>query len=376
MNAPAHQKQPIVLAAGGTGGHVYPAIALADVLKSRNWPIAFVTDERGAAFGDPTPGTEIHHIKAASLVGGACSKLKGLTQLGVGLLQARALLKRLSPAAAVGFGGYPSVPTMCAATQIGTPTLIHEQNAVLGRANRLLAPRVGTIATSFEQVSGIQPQAVGKVVLTGNPVRAAISQIGEMPYPTLTANDPIHILIFGGSQGARVLSEVVPTALTSLSENERSRVQIIQQCRPEDLDRVKTVYEAANISASLATYFDDMPERLSAAHLVIARGGASTIAELIAAGRPAILIPYPHATDDHQTANANSVTATGASWCIPEPTFTVEFVIGEFRRFIERPNILTEAATNTKSLRKSDAAQRLADAVEATIDLSERGEAA
>ena len=335
-----------------------------------------MTDERGTAFGDPTPGTEIHHIKAASLVGGACSKLKGLTQLGVGLLQARALLKRISPAAAVGFGGYPSVPTMCAATQIGTPTIIHEQNAVLGRANRLLAPRVGTIATSFEQVSGIQPQAVGKVAQTGNPVRAAISQIGKMPYPPLTANDPIHILIFGGSQGARVLSEVVPTALTSLSENERSRVQITQQCRPEDLDRVKTVYEAANISASLATYFDDMPERLSAAHLVIARAGASTISELMAAGRPAILIPYPHATDDHQTANAKSVAKAGASWCIPEPAFTVEFVVNRFRRFLEQPNVLREAATNTKSLRKSDAAERLADAVEATIDVSKRGEAA
>jgi len=376
MNAPALQKQPIVLAAGGTGGHVYPTLALADVLSSRNWPIAFVTDERGNAFGEPTPGTEIHQIKAASLVGGACSKLKGLTQLGLGLLQARALLKRLSPAAVVGFGGYPSFPTMCAATQIGTPTLIHEQNAVLGRANRLLAPRVGTIATSFEQVSGIQPQAVRKVVFTGNPVRAAISQIGEIPYPTLTANDPIHILIFGGSQGARVLSEIVPAALTSLSRDERSRFHVTQQCRPEDLERVKAAYDAADISASLATYFDNMPECLSAAHLVIARAGASTISELMAAGRPAILIPYPHATDDHQAANAKSVAATGASWYVPESTFTIEFIAGEFRRFMEQPTVLTEAATNTKSLLKANAAERLADAVEATIRLSERGEAA
>ena len=375
MNAPG-LKQPIVLAAGGTGGHVYPALALADALKSRNWPIAFVTDERGTVFGEPAPGTEVHHIKAASLVGGACSKLKGLTQLGVGLLQARALLKRLSPAAAVGFGGYPPVPTMCAATQIGTPTLIHEQNAVLGRANRLLAPRVESIATSFEQVAGIQPQALGKVALTGNPVRAAISQIGEMPYPSLTADDPIHILIFGGSQGAQVLSEVVPTALSTLSQAERSHLHVTQQCRPEDLERVKSAYDAADISASLATYIDDMPERLSAAHLVIARAGASTISELMAAGRPAILIPYPHATDDHQTANAKSVAAVGASWCIPEPKFTVECVVGEFRRFLEQPNVLTEAATNTKSLRRADAAEQLADAVEATIGLSKQGEAA
>ncbi len=376
MNAPDLHKQAIVLAAGGTGGHVYPALALADVLRSRNWPIAFVTDERGTAFGQPTPGTEIHHIKAASLGGGACSKLKGLTQLGVGLLQARALLKRLRPAAAVGFGGYPSVPTMCAATQIGTPTIIHEQNAVLGRANRLLAPRVGTIATSFEQVSGIQPQAVGKVMLTGNPVREAISQIGEMPYPPLTANDPIRLLIFGGSQGARVLSEVVPNALTSLSQKERSRLQVTQQCRPEDLERVKAAYDAADISASLATFFDDMPERLSTAHLVIARAGASTITELMAAGRPAILIPYPHAADDHQTANASSIAAAGASWCIPEPQFTVAYLIDELRRFLKQPDVLTEAARNTKSLRRADASEWLADAVEATIELSKQGEAA
>lgn len=376
MNALDLQKQAIVLAAGGTGGHVYPALALADVLRSRNWPISFVTDERGTAFGQPTPGTEIHHIKAASLGGGACSKLKGLTQLGVGLLQARALLKRLRPAAAVGFGGYPSVPTMCAATQIGTPTIIHEQNAVLGRANRLLAPRVRTIATSFEQVSGIQPQAVGKVMLTGNPVREAISQIGEMPYPPLTANDPIRLLIFGGSQGARVLSEVVPNALTSLSQKERSRLQVTQQCRPEDLERVKAAYDAADISASLATFFDDMPERLSTAHLVIARAGASTITELMAAGRPAILIPYPHAADDHQTANASSIAAAGASWCIPEPQFTVAYLIDELRRFLKQPDVLTEAARNTKSLRRADASERLADAVEATIELSKQGEAA
>jgi UDP-N-acetylglucosamine--N-acetylmuramyl-(pentapeptide) pyrophosphoryl-undecaprenol N-acetylglucosamine transferase len=376
MNVSILQGRPIVLAAGGTGGHVYPALALADVLRSRGWPIAFVTDERGTAFGDPSPGTEIYHIKAASLGGSACSKLKGLTQLGVGLLQARALLKRLNPAAAVGFGGYPSVPTMCAATQIGTPTLIHEQNAVLGRANRLLAPRVGTIATSFEKISRIQPQAVSKTVLTGNPVRAAISTIGDMPYPSLAGTNPIHILIFGGSQGARVLSDVVPAALTSLSQDERSRLHVTQQCRPEDLERVEAAYKSADIAASLATYFDDMPARLSEAHLVIARAGASTISELMASGRPAILIPYPHATDDHQTANANNIAAAGAGWCIPEPSFTVEFVTGEFRRFIDQPDILSETAANTKTLRRADAAARLADAVEESVRLSQQGEAA
>ncbi len=376
MSTPVSRNLPVVIAAGGTGGHVYPALALADALRTRDWPIAFVTDERGTAFSDQKSGTEIHHIKAASLGGGACSKLKGLTQLGVGLLQARAILKRLNPAAAIGFGGYPSVPTMCAATQIGIPTLIHEQNAVLGRANRLLAPRVGTIATSFEKVAGIQPNSVGKAVLTGNPVREAISEIGKTPYPSLSETGQINILIFGGSQGARVLSEVLPTALASLSASERARLNVTQQCRPEDLADVENTYQAASISATLKTYFNDMPDRLTSAHLVIARAGASTISELMAAGRPGLLVPYPHATDDHQTANASNIAAIGASWCVPEPEFTTEFVAAELRRFLKDPTVLAEAAANTNKLRKTDAAERLADAVEASIKFNERGEAA
>ena len=376
MNTSVSRKQPIVIAAGGTGGHVYPALALADALRSRDWSIAFVTDERGTAFSDQKSGTEIYHIKAASLGGGACSKLKGLTQLGVGLLQARALLKRLCPAAAIGFGGYPSVPTMCAATQIGIPTIIHEQNAVLGRANRLLAPRVGAIATSFDKVAGIQPHSVGKAVLTGNPVRETISEIGNAPYPKMNETDQFNLLIFGGSQGARILSEVLPTALGSLSADERARLSVTQQCRPEDLAQVEDTYQSASISAILKTYFDDIPEHLASAHLVIARAGASTISALMAAGRPGLLIPYPHATDDHQTANAGNVAAIGAGWCVPEPDFTTELVATELRRFIQDPTVLAAAASNTTKLRKADAAERLADAVEASIKLNERGEAA
>ncbi|MBK18551.1 MAG: undecaprenyldiphospho-muramoylpentapeptide beta-N-acetylglucosaminyltransferase [Rhodospirillaceae bacterium] len=371
------RSRPIVLAAGGTGGHVYPALALADVLGKRGWPIAFVTDERGTAFGDKQQGTEVHHIKAASLGGGACSKLKGLTQLGVGLLQARALLKRVQPAVAVGFGGYPSVPSMCAATQIGIPTVIHEQNAVLGRANRLLASRVGTIATSFNRVAGIQPQAAYKTVMTGNPVRHQISAIGEQPYPAPAPNDAFNLLVFGGSQGARVLSDVVPAALAKLTEEQRSRLHVTQQCRPEDLESVESVYARANITTVLKTYFDDMPDRLSETHLVVGRAGASTIAELMAARRPAILVPYLHAMDDHQTANAAAIADTGASWSIPEPSFTVELIAAKFTDFMNSPEKLAEAAANTDDHRRPDAADQLADAVEAAANpVAEQGAAA
>lgn len=358
---------PVVLAAGGTGGHVYPALALAETLRRRGQAIAILTDERGTAFSDKKLVTEIHHVKAANLAGGVSSKLKGLTQLAIGLLQARALLKRLKPIAAVGFGGYPSVPTMCAATQIGVPTVIHEQNAILGRANRLLALRVGTIATSFDQVSGIQPKTTIKVVLTGNPVREAISAIGKTSYPELDLTGKLNVLIFGGSQGARILSEIVPKALAALPPAQRSRLVVMQQCRAEDLERVRAVYESGNIQTTLKTYFPDMHKQLSAAHLVISRAGASTISELIAAKRPAILVPYPNAMDDHQTANANAIAACGSSWCVPEPSFTIEKVRNHISSFMENPTLLVNAADSAGFMRKPDAAEHLADAVEAAV---------
>ena len=376
MTIPA-QSRPIVLAAGGTGGHVYPALALAETLRRRGWGIAVITDNRGSAFSDLKLINEIHYVKAASLAGGATNKVRGLAQLAIGLLQARTLLKRLKPAVVVGFGGYPSVPTMCAATQVGIPTVIHEQNAILGRANRLLASRVGTIATSFDRVSGIHPKSTIKVVLTGNPVREAISAIGEISYPVLDLNSKINILIFGGSQGARVLSEIVPKALSELPCTQRSRLTVMQQCRAEDLERVRGVYKAGGIKTNLKTYFTDMDKRLSEANLVISRAGASTISELIAAKRPAILVPYPNATDDHQTANANAVVACGSSWCVQEPAFTVEKVKNHISTFLENPRLLVKAANNAEFMRKPDAAEHLADAVEAkVVGLTSRGAAA
>lgn len=356
---------PIVLAAGGTGGHVFPAQALAETLTARGWRIALVTDSRGTAFGDTIAGVETHRIRAATFSGGILTKLKGLLQLGLGLIQARRLLRRLSPSAAVGFGGYPSVPTMWAATGIRLPTLIHEQNAVLGRANRLLAPRVDRIATSFDDIRGVQPKDRQKIVLTGNPVRRAIAAIAGQPYPRReTPNEPLNLLVFGGSQGATILSDVVPAAVAALPVEARKRLRVVQQCRSEDLERVRTIYADAHTQADLAPFFDDMPARLAAAHLVIARAGASTIAEVTSAGRPALLIPYRHAMDDHQTANAQAIEAAGGGWMLSEDDFTPTALMERLDSCLASPGLLDEVSSKALDLGRTEAAGALADAAE------------
>jgi UDP-N-acetylglucosamine--N-acetylmuramyl-(pentapeptide) pyrophosphoryl-undecaprenol N-acetylglucosamine transferase len=355
----------MALAAGGTGGHVFPARALAETLSARGWRIALVTDSRGASFLDEIANTETHRIKAASLGGGVCSKLKGLTHLGVGLLQARALLRRIRPAAAVGFGGYASAPTMWAAAQLGLPTMIHEQNAVLGRANRMIAGRARLIATSFSTVSGIRDRDRPRVTLTGNPVRADIAAVGKTPYAAPSNDGVIRLLVFGGSQGAKILSDVVPVALAALPDSLRTRLEVVQQCRPENLDAVREIYYASNVSATLETFFDDMPARIAESHLVIGRAGASTVSELAAAGRPAILIPYRFAMDDHQSANAAAMESDGAAWIIKEDDFTPESVASRLAGLFAVPDQLETTAAKALAAGHADAAERLADTAEA-----------
>lgn len=355
----------IALAAGGTGGHVFPARALAEALSARGWRIALITDARGASFSDEIPNTETHRIKAASLGGGAWGKLKGLAQLCAGLLQARALLRRLRPAAVVGFGGYASAPTMVAASRLGVPTLIHEQNAVLGRANRLIAGRVRRIATSFADVAGIRARDRGRVILTGNPVRAEIAAIGNASYRAPGPGDAFRLLVFGGSQGAKILSDVVPAAVAALPSEARGRLRIVQQCRPETIDHVRAAYAEIAADATLRGFFDDMPDRIAAAHLIIGRAGASTVTELAAAGRPAILVPYRFATDDHQTANARAMHHAGAAWLMPEDDFTAPALADRLARWIGDPAELAAAAEAARASCPGNAAGRLADAVEA-----------
>ena len=365
----------ILLAAGGTGGHIFPAIAVAEELIARGHTVALATDARGTGLGRSLAGFDVHRISASGVSGGLMAKVSAAVSIGVGVLQARRLFRKLRPGCVIGFGGYPSVPTMIAATSRGLPTIIHEQNAVLGRANRLVSKRVTVIATSFKETSGIALTSDDNVVLTGNPVRAAFSAVRQQAYPPIGPNgEGVKILVMGGSQGATVLSEIVPRALKEMPETLRRRFAITQQCRAEDIENVRRIYAEAGVSADLATFFDDVPGRMTAAHIVITRAGASTVAELAEAGRPAILVPYPHATDDHQTANARAVEATGAGWLIPQDGFTPDALTMRLESFVNLQNILIDAAKYAHDFGGMSAAAGLADQAEKLMGVAGNGD--
>lgn len=354
----------IVLAAGGTAGHVFPAEALGRELLGRGCRVALITDPRGTALGDFLAGAETYRIRAGGLAGkGPAARMRGAAELAFGTWQARRLLARLKPAAVIGFGGYASVPTMVAASLGGVRTAIHEQNAVLGRANRLLAARVSRIATSFEGCRSIPERSGDRVVHTGMPVRAAVAAVRERPYAPPAEDGTIRLLVVGGSQGARVFSEVVPAAIGLLQDPLRRRLAVVQQCRPENLEAAAAVYRAAGIEAEIRTFFDDIPERLAAAHLLIARAGASTVAETLVVGRPAILVPYPHAIDDHQAFNAHAVAEAGGGWLMPQETFTAPALAARLESLFALPATLERAAAAARAAGRPDAATRLADMV-------------
>ncbi len=356
---------PIVLAAGGTGGHMFPAAALARELDRRGNSVALLTDGRGAGFGDGT-GAAIHRIAARHLGGGIGGTARGVATLCYGWLQARRLLARIGPAAAVGFGGYPTLPTMFAALRAGTPSMIHEQNAVLGRANAALAPRVSAIATSFAEVGGMRAEDLSKLVRTGNPVRDAAAALAGAPYPDpSTIGGRIELLVIGGSQGARILSDAVPQAVAALDGSLRERLHIVQQARPEDLDRVVAAYRRIALSAEIRSFFGDLPERMVRAALVISRAGASTIAELSVIGRPAILIPYAHAAAGHQERNAREIERCGGAWTMPEAELATDALAGRIDSLLRSPGVLADASAAMRRWAVPDAAARLADRVEA-----------
>ncbi len=354
----------VVLAAGGTGGHVFPAEALATELSRRGCRLTLITDRRGGSLGGSLMGIETRFISAGGIAGKSLmARLGSAHKMAYGTWQARTLLKSLNPSAVVGFGGYASAPTMLAATMRGLNTAIHEQNAILGRANRLLASRVKLIATSFESPRGLPPEAQGKTIHTGMPVRPLVTAMRDKPYPTLGGDGPINLLVFGGSQGARVFSEVVPEALARLDEGFRNRLNVVQQCREEDLINTRESYERTGIKAELNTFFSDIPERMAAAHLVISRSGASTVAEFTVIGRPAIVVPYPHAIDNHQSVNAHSVDEAGAGWMMPEDSFTPQALAARLDSLFGLPAILEKAAISSHAAGRPDAAGRLADMV-------------
>jgi UDP-N-acetylglucosamine--N-acetylmuramyl-(pentapeptide) pyrophosphoryl-undecaprenol N-acetylglucosamine transferase len=351
-----------VLAAGGTGGHLFPAEALALELLSRGKEVHLFTDARAESFG-PVSEIQIHHVRAGRFGGGAANAAQALSELALGTLQARRLLRRLNPACIIGFGGYPSVPTMLAAVYLGLPTVIHEQNAVLGRVNRLLAPRVQRIATGFPAPAGLRPSDRGRTVHTGNPVRSAILAVAQAKYKAPQRGSSIELLVLGGSQGARIMSEVVPPALAALPARLREMLRVSHQARPEDLSAAEAIYRESRIQAELQSFFSDVPERLARAHLAICRAGASTIAELAAIGRPALLIPYPHATDDHQTANARGFAEAGGGWTVSQAELRPDTLALHLEKLLSDPPALGQAAQLARDFGRVNATRELAQLV-------------
>jgi UDP-N-acetylglucosamine--N-acetylmuramyl-(pentapeptide) pyrophosphoryl-undecaprenol N-acetylglucosamine transferase len=353
----------IALAAGGTGGHVFPAISLAEALIARGHEVLVLTDKRGDAFDIAGARWGVERIRAASpSKPGLLAKLGAVAKLGLGVFDARRALKNFQADAVVGFGGYPSVPAVFAGSWLNKPAILHEQNAVLGRANRWLVARAAVIATTFDATRGADDGGQ-PVERTGNPVRAAILAHRSTPYRPPGSADPIRLCVFGGSLGARVFSDLVPAALALLPSALRSRVALSQQCRPEDLERVQACYDDLGFSAEIRSFFNDIPDRLAAAHLVIARAGASTVCELAVIGRPSILVPYPHAMDDHQSRNAAAMQAAGGGWMMPESDLTAERLAGRLGSMLTNPSSLAAAASAAHRFGVPDAADRLADLV-------------
>jgi len=348
----------IVLAAGGTGGHLFPAQALAGVLARRGRGIVVMTDTRFANYATAFPGAQIQTVLSSPL-----NAVTAPFKILAGIAIAFTKLLRLKPAAVVGFGGYPSVPVMLAANLARLPTAIIEQNAVVGRANRLVMNRVKVVAAAFP-IARFAPSDKSKIVLTGNPLRPEVEALWAAPYDPPQAGGPLRLLVFGGSQGARAMSEIVPAALTRLPYDLKSRLSVVQQCRPEDIETVRQIYRNAGIAAELQTFFNDLPQRMAESHLVIARSGAGTVAELMAIGRPAILVPLPGALDDNQTPNADILAKADAGWRVPQAELTPDALAKMLNRILAAPADLVVRAARAHALATPHAAERLADVVE------------
>jgi UDP-N-acetylglucosamine--N-acetylmuramyl-(pentapeptide) pyrophosphoryl-undecaprenol N-acetylglucosamine transferase len=354
----------IVLSTGGTGGHLFPAQALASELMKRGNTIVVMTDARGTQYPTFFPGAAIEVVPAAAFSDRSVLRLiTAPFEILAGIAVAFRKLMRIKPSAVVGFGGYPSVPVMLAACMGRFPTAILAPDAVLGRANRLLANYVQVIAGGLT-FKRFVPKDMSKVIYTGNPVRPEVVAFNGAPYQTPSANDALHLLVFGGSQGARALSEIVPTAVVMLPAEIRARLDVVQQCRPEDLESVRKIYADASIRAELAPFFNDMPARMAKAHLVIGRSGAGTVSELMVIGRPAILIPLPHALDDNQTPNADVLVDAGAGWRVAQKELTPKLLADMLTAAFSAPADLAKRAAAAHALAKPDAASRFADVVE------------
>ncbi|MEJ8474690.1 undecaprenyldiphospho-muramoylpentapeptide beta-N-acetylglucosaminyltransferase [Roseibium algae] len=354
----------ILLTAGGSGGHLFPAQALASELGRRGYLVELATDERADKFGTEFPARKVHIVESETLRGkNPIALAKTAMSLLRGTLQARRIIKQLKPRVVVGFGGYPTFPPMFAARLTGTPSVLHEANGVMGRANKLLAKGATAIATSLP-LAGLKSALDVKCALTGNPVRDAVISVAAAPYPMLSEETRFHLLVFGGSQGARFFSDAMPAALAKLPDALRKRIKLVQQCRPEDLSRVGKAYVELKVEAELHSFFTDMPQRIADSHLVISRSGASTVSELAVIGRPAILVPFPGALDQDQLVNARTLEAVGSAWPVQEKNLTPQRLADDLIRLMTAPETLKKAANAALREGKPNAVVRLANLVE------------
>lgn len=361
---------PVVITAGGTGGHMFPALALANELERRGRTVALACDERGARFLPEEMAW--FKVRASSPSGSVGKRSSGIFRLGLGLFQSWWWLRSQRPSAVAAFGSYASVPVGVAAGYLKLPLLVHEQNAVLGRANRMIAKRATGLALTFAETEHAEMMAEDRHVITGNPVRPEIRALKDEAF-RLPDEEPLDVLVIGGSQGARALSDVVPVALDRLSGRERSRIRLTQQCRPEDIERVEQAYKTLGFQAEIKSFFDDLPARLAKAHLVISRAGASSVAEMLVLGRPSILIPLPSSLEGDQLANAKVAEAAGATWLMEEADLTGERLSDQLRLCLEKPDQLAAMAGKAKALGRPDAAEALADALEGMIPGFKKG---
>lgn len=353
-----------ILSTGGSGGHLYPAQALASELVRRGANIVIMTDSRGTQYPSFFPGAAIEIVPSAAFSDRSFIRLVSAPfEIIAGVVTAFAKLMRIRPAAVVGFGGYPSVPVMVAACLARFPTAIISPDAVVGRANRLVANHVRAVAGGLP-LKRFLPKDMSKVVYTGTPVRPDVVALSGAPYPARGAEEPFRLLVFGGSQGARALSEIVPAAVALLPPEQRKRLEVVQQCRPEDLETVRSAYAKLEVQAELASFFNDLPARMASAHLVIGRSGAGTVSELMVIGRPAILVPLPHALDDNQTPNADVFAEAGGGWRVAQRELTPVKLAHMLGEALSRPDDLARRAAAARKLAKPDAAGRLADLVE------------
>jgi len=360
-------QKTIMICAGGTGGHMFPALALAQDLKSRDYRVVIVTDTRTVHYTKDQGLDHVHVISSATIAGGMISKAKGAMALIKGYIQSYQLIQKHKPSLVIGFGGYPSMPPMIAAQRNDIPTVIHESNAVLGKANAFLAKKAERIALSLPEMSSIDDVDRPRVVVTGNPIRADIAGLYAHPYKTPEQDDPFHIAVMGGSLGAKVMADNVPQALSSLGDDLKSRLNIIQQCHEKDMPIVQEIYDKAGIAVTLKPFIDNVPEVLKQSHLIVARSGASTVSEIAVAGIPAIYVPYPHHADQQQKINAQTISRVGGAWVMEEKDLTPSSLAARIESLMRSPESLFKAAEAARSCAKPEATRKLGNLVIALV---------